>query len=75
MRSIRIDFNGKQVKVGRQVIDGRNRHTAVIDMRSLPRGTYSVAIAVTTTSGRQLRGIRTYRTCADKLMSAKLPAL
>jgi plastocyanin len=75
VRSIRIDFNGRQVKVGKQVIDGRHRHTAVIDMRNLLGGTYTVAIAVTTTSGRQLRGIRTYRTCAPKLIPAKLPAL
>ena len=43
-------------------------------MRGLPRGAYTVAITVTTTSGRVLRGIRTYRTCAGKLTPGEAAA-
>jgi plastocyanin len=75
VKSARADFNGKQIPVRREVVDGLRRHTAVIDMRGLPRGAYTVAITVTTTSGRVLRGTRTYRTCAGKLTSARLPDL
>jgi hypothetical protein len=75
VRSARVDFNGKQVPVRRQVVDGLRRHTALIDMRGLSRGAYTAAITVTTTSGRVLRGTRTYRTCAGKLHAAQLPDL
>jgi plastocyanin len=75
VRSARADFNGKQIPVRREVVDGLRRHTALIDMRGLPSGAYTVAISVTTKSGRVLRGTRTYRTCAGKLTSAQLPDL
>jgi plastocyanin len=75
VRSVRIDFNGKRLPARRQVVDGRRRHTALIDMRGLPRGTYSVAITVTARDGTVLRGSRTYRTCAGKLESSALPRL
>jgi plastocyanin len=75
VRSVRVDFNGKQLPVATQAIDGRRRHTALIDMRGLPRGTYSVAITVTSKDGAVLRGSRTYRTCAAKLQSSALPRL
>ena len=49
-------------------IDGRRRHTAVIDMRGLPRGTYSGRDhGHYDETARVLRGSRTYRTCAGKL--------
>ena len=75
VKSARVEFNGKQVPVRREIVDGLRRHAALIDMRGLPRGAYTVAITVITTSGRVLRGTRTYRTCADKLTSAQLPDL
>jgi plastocyanin len=75
VKSVRVDFNGKALPVRTQLIDGRRRHTTDIDMRGLPRGSYMVAIAVTTADGTVLRGTRTYRTCAAKLTSSKLPAL
>ena len=75
VRSVRVDFNGKQLPVATQPIEGRRRHTAEIDMRGLPRGTYSAAIMVTTRDGTVLRGSRTYRTCAGKLQSSALPRL
>ena len=75
VKSARVDFNGKQITVRRELVDGVRRHTALIDMRGLPRGAYTAAITVTTTSGRVLRGTRTYRTCAGKLLPARLPDL
>jgi plastocyanin len=75
VRSALVSFNGKPLPVGTQVIGGRLRHTARIDLRGLPRGSYNVTITVTTRSGRVLRGVRTYRTCTDKLTSSKLPRL
>ena len=75
VRSAVVSLNGKELPVRKQTIDGRLRHTTDIDLRGLPRGTYNVTITVTTKSGRVLRGIRTYRTCADKLTASKLPRL
>jgi len=75
VKSIRVEFNGKEVPVRTQTIDGRRRRTADIDMRGLPRGSYSVAITVTSADGKVLRGARTYRTCAAKLTSSGLPQL
>jgi plastocyanin len=75
VRAVLVTLNGKPLTVRTQVISGRLRHTTRIDLRGLPRGTYTVAITVTTKTGRVLRGSRTYRTCAGKLTSAKLPLL
>jgi plastocyanin len=75
VRSVRVEFNGKELPVRTQLIDGRRRRTADVDMRGLPRGSYTVAIAVTATDGTVLRGTRIYRTCAGKLASAGLPTL
>jgi plastocyanin len=75
VRSVRVEFNGKDLPVRTQVVDGRRRRTADIDMRGLPRGSYMVAITVNTVDGQVLRGTRTYRTCAGKLASAMLPRL
>jgi plastocyanin len=75
VRSAVVSLNGKELPVRKEAIDGRLRHTTRIDLRGLPRGTYNVTITVTTESGRVLRGVRTYRTCADKLTSSKLPRL
>jgi plastocyanin len=75
VRSAQIILSGKQLPVRTEVIDGRRRHTSLIDLRGLPRGSYTIGIVVRTTDGKVLRGTRTYRTCADKLTSAKLPTL
>jgi plastocyanin len=75
VRAARVELNGKQLPVRREPVDGVLRHTAMVDLRGLPRGAYTVAITVTTASGRVLRGTRTYRTCAAKLPSARLPRL
>jgi plastocyanin len=75
VRSARAELAGKQIPVRREIIDGRRRHTAVIDLRGLPKGIYTAAITVTTAAGRVLRGARTYRTCTEKLTPGTLPLL
>jgi hypothetical protein len=42
------------------------RHAAVVDLRGLPKGRFTVRIVVTGTDGRVLRGSRRYRTCTPK---------
>jgi plastocyanin len=75
VRTVLATLNGKELPIRTQLIGGRLRHTTRVDLRGLPRGTYTVAISVTTKSGRVLRGVRTYRTCAGKLTSSKLPRI
>lgn len=53
--------NGKRV----QTIRGA-RLRAPVNLRTLPRGRFTVAIAVTLVDGRTVRGTRRYRTCAKK---------
>ncbi len=38
-----------------------------VDLRGLPKGTFRVQITALTTSGRTIRGTRTYRTCRGRL--------
>jgi plastocyanin len=75
IRSAKVSVNGTPVRVRQRRIAGRMRHTADVDLRGLPRGTYEANIAVTTASGRVLRGTRKYRTCAGKRSPAALPRL
>ena len=42
------------------------RVTSVIDLRSLPKGTFTVKITVTTADKRTITGTRTYHTCSRK---------
>jgi hypothetical protein len=73
--SARVSVNGKPVGVSRLVIDGRLRHTAVVDLRGLGKGTYTVNIVARTRTEQQLRGARTYRTCVEKQIPTGLPPL
>jgi hypothetical protein len=57
--TVRLD--GKLVKT----LTGA-RVTAPVDLRGLPKGRFTVTIAVTTSTGTVLRDRRTYRTCAVK---------
>ena len=59
--SATVSVNGKRVNV----IKGR-RLTAGVDLRGLPRGQFTVKIALKTTAGTTLTGSRRYRTCAVK---------
>ena len=56
-----VSVNGKRV----QVVKGK-RLTAPVDLRGLPKGRFSVKIAVTLVDGRKASGTRRYRTCAPK---------
>jgi hypothetical protein len=42
------------------------RVTSVIDLRSLPKGKFTVKITLTTADERTIKGTRTYHTCARK---------
>ncbi len=57
----KIKLNGKQVRN----LTGRALGLP-IDLRGLPRGTFTVEIATTNSAGRILVGKRTYRTCVPK---------
>jgi uncharacterized delta-60 repeat protein len=56
-----VHVNGKQVKVVRG-----KRLRAPVDLRKLPKGRFTVKIALTLEDGRTLTGTRKYRTCAKK---------
>jgi hypothetical protein len=45
---------------------------APVDLRGLPRGTFTVKIVVTTTTGTKIVGKRTYHTCAKKRKNKRL---
>jgi predicted outer membrane repeat protein len=59
--SATVSVNGRRVNV----IKGR-RLTAGVDLRGLPRGRFTVKIALKTSTGRTLTGSRRYRTCTVK---------
>ncbi|MBJ7332784.1 MAG: hypothetical protein JHC95_23010, partial [Solirubrobacteraceae bacterium] len=44
-----------------------------VDLKGLPKGSFSVEIVVTTSDGRTLKGKRTYKTCAAKRKSSGKP--
>jgi hypothetical protein len=69
-RRVAVDVNGRRVKTVR----GR-RTSAQVDLRGLPKGRYTVRITVTTSTGRQLSGIRAYHTCAPKPLPGGRPRL
>jgi hypothetical protein len=54
-----VDVNRHRVRV----VTGA-RLAAAVNLRGLPRGRYLVRIVVTTASGRNVQGYRSYRTCA-----------
>jgi hypothetical protein len=56
-----VSVNGRRV----QVVRGR-RLTAPVDLRSLPKGRFTVKILVKLSDGRRIEGTRRYRTCAPK---------
>jgi hypothetical protein len=51
------------------------RFRAFVDLRGLARGTYTVAITVTTTDGQTLHASRRYHTCRGGSLSGTLPKL
>ncbi|MBJ7332304.1 MAG: hypothetical protein JHC95_20575 [Solirubrobacteraceae bacterium] len=44
-----------------------------VDLKGLPKGSFTVEIVVTTSDGRTLKGKRTYKTCAKKQKSSGKP--
>jgi plastocyanin len=73
--SAKVTVNKKPVAVKKLVIDGKLRQTAIVDLRGLGKGTYTVDIAAKTDKGKVLLGTRTYRTCIAKQVPAALPQL
>ena len=70
VRSARVTVAGKRVRVSY-----RNRITAPVDLRGLPRGTVKVRIRLVTARGTVLTGTRTYQTCASPRSSDSPPEL
>lgn len=56
-----VTVNGKRVKTLRG-----KRVTAPVDLRGLPKGTFTVKITVLLSNAKVIRGTRKYRTCAGK---------
>jgi hypothetical protein len=56
-----VFVNGKKAKVRKG-----KRFTAVVDLRGLPKGRFTVRIKVTTVKGHTIQGSRKYKTCATK---------
>jgi outer membrane protein assembly factor BamB/plastocyanin len=59
LRRARVSVNGKRVKVFRR----KGRLRAIVDLRGLPRGRFTVRVVGVTTRGRRVRQTRVYRTC------------
>ncbi len=61
LKSATVNLNGRRVatRSGKRV-------TAPVDLRGLPKGRFTVKIAVTLTDGRKVTNTRKYRTCAPK---------
>ena len=65
-RQVTVYVNGHRVDVARG-----HRTSAPVDLRGLPKGRYTVKVTVTTTTGQQITGTRSYHTCAPKRLSAR----
>ena len=61
LKSATVSLNGKRVatRSGKRV-------TAPVDLRGLPKGRFTVKIAVTLTDGRKITSSRRYKTCVPK---------
>jgi hypothetical protein len=68
-------LNGKRIKVVKRRVFARKRHTATVNLRGLPKGTFKLKITVLTSSGNTLTGTRTYRTCTKKRNAKRPPRL
>lgn len=69
IRTVRVTVNGKNVPVSSGA-----RKTAMVNLRSLPKGRFTVVIRMTLADGGKVRDTRRYRTCAPK-QARELPAL
>ena len=68
-------LNGRRLKVIKRRVFARKRHTATVNLRGLPKGTFKLKITVLTSEGNAITGTRTYRTCAKKRRSNRPPKL
>ena len=71
LESARITVAGKRVRARRR----SGRMNAVVDLRGLRRGRYTVSIVARTVAGTTLRGKRRYRTCAARRRSGRVREL
>ena len=62
IRKARVTLNGKPARVRKS--GGRFR--ATIDLRGLTKGSFTIAIRITTTDGRTVNGKRRYHTCEKR---------
>jgi hypothetical protein len=69
-RRVEAAVNGRQISV----VNATRTH-ARIDLKGLPKGTYVLRIAATTTTGHQISGTRTYHTCVPKRTPKGKPTL
>lgn len=70
-----VFVNGKRVRVFKANYFRKLRHTATVNLRGLPKGTFVVRLVVLTTKGDTLKGKRTYHTCTKKRKHKKPPQL
>ncbi len=59
-----VKVNGKQVKAIK-----RARISAPVDLKGLPKGSFTVSITATASDGRTVTGKRVYKTCTKKQRS------
>ncbi len=79
-RGIRIEaaivvLNGRRLKVLKRRVFQRKRHTATVNLRGLPKGTFRLKITVLTSTGDTITGTRKYRTCTKKRRPVRPPRL
>ncbi len=79
-RGVRIEaaivlLNGKRIKTVKRRVFRRRRHTATVNLRGLPKGTFKLKITVLTSAGDSLTGTRKYHTCTKKRRSRRPPRL
>jgi hypothetical protein len=70
-----VFVNNKKVRVFNARFFRKLRKTASVNLRGLPKGTFTVKIVVLTTQGDTLRGKRTYHTCTKKQKHKQPPKL
>ena len=67
VRYASVVFNGKRLRVRRMRIEGRIRHTALLDFTGIRKSTVTVRLRARLRNGRVVTGKRVYRTCDRKL--------
>jgi hypothetical protein len=68
-------LNGRRIKVFKRKVFGRKRHTATVNLRGLPKGTFVLKITVLTSTGNTIKGKRKYHTCTKKRRHKRAPKL